>query len=126
MSDVERELRDLRRTLANLVAAIDWTQVPVFTAIRIISVPGGGAQPTEIAPSRPDRLRLQVQVSSGGPASIGESPRVAVEGGWALTNGGPPFIDDWPVCARGSWYAFATVAATIVVAETIRLPDDRK
>lgn len=124
MIEIERELRDLRRTIDQLVRAADWSQVPVFTAIRVINVPAGGAEPTEIAPTRPDRLRLQAQVSGGGPVFIAESPEVVLKRGWSLTAGGVPFVDDWPVAAKGAWYAFATVAGTVVVAETIRERDD--
>lgn len=121
MMNVGQELADLRRTVAQLVAASDWSAVPVFTAVRLVPIPAGGAEPTELAPNRPDRLRLRVQVQSVGPISIAESPEVAVKGGWRLILDGPPFVDDWPVAARGPWYGWAAAASVAVVTETIRL-----
>lgn len=121
MIDVGRELRELRQTLAQLIGAIDATAMRTETATRVVTIPAGGPEATEMAPRRPDRLRLRVQVATVGPVQIGENPGVAVKGGWRLILDGPPFIDEWPVAARGAWYAWSAVASSVVVTETIRV-----
>lgn len=120
MIDVERELRDLRRTLAHLLSAIDATAMPSRTSVRRVQVAAGGAEPTELMPARPDRIRMRVQVASGGPVEIGESPQVVVKGGWRLILDGPPFVDDPPAPSKGAWYATSAILSVVVVTETIR------
>ena len=118
--DVGRELRDLRRTLAQMVAGIDATAIPSRTSIRLVQIPAGGPEPSELAPARKDRIRLRVQVVSGGPVQISVSPQVVVEGGWRLILDGPPFLDDPPAPSKGAWYGTSAVLSTVAVAETIR------
>lgn len=120
MIDVERELRDLRRTLAQLLGAIDATAIPSRTSVRRVQVAAGGAEPAELMPARPDRIRMRAQVASGGPVEIGESPQVAVKGGWRLILDGPPFVDGPPAPSKGAWYATSAVLSVVVVTETIR------
>lgn len=128
--DVGRELRDLRRTLAQLVSGIDPAAIVSYTAIRMVRVNGtGSAEATELAPARKDRIRCRITPIDN-EIDLGTSPQVAVEGGWRIVPvllGGTPFTDDPPAASKGAWYGFApnNPNALVAVMETIRgIPPD--